>query len=82
MAAFQEKLDELAKKVDDKKRIDDATDVDRANREVKEEAGKAEVNIDLLHEKLIHLESVARRTEHESANKLNLILKRFNVHKK
>lgn len=82
MAAFQEKLDELAKKVDDKKRIDDATDVDRAKREVKEEAGKAEVNLDLLHEKLIHLESVARRTNHESANKLNLILKRFNVHKK
>ena len=82
MKAFQEKLDTLTKKVEDKKRIDDASDVDKAKRVVKEEAGRAEVNVDILHEKLLHLESVARRTGHESVVKLNLILKRFHVHKK
>ena len=75
MTAFQEKLDVLAKKVEDKKRIDDASDVDKAKREVKEETGRAEVNVDLLHERLLHPESVARRTGHESADKLNLVQK-------
>ena len=60
MTAFQEKLDALAKKVENKKPIDDASDVDKAKKEVKEEAGQAEVNVDLLREKLLHLESVAR----------------------
>ena len=82
MTAFQEKLDALAKKVEDKKWINDASDVDKAEREVKEEARRAEVNVDLLQEKLQHLESVARRIGHESADKLNLILKHFHVHKK
>ena len=82
MTSIQEKLDELEKKVEEKKRSDDASDFDRAKREVKEEAGKAEVNVDLLHEKLIHLESVARKTSHESKEKLELILRRFHVHKK
>ena len=59
MKAFQEKLDTLTKKVEDKKHINDASDVDKAKREVKEEAGPEEVNVDLLHEKLLHLESVA-----------------------
>ena len=81
MKAFQEKLDTLTKKVEDKKHIDDAWDVDKAKREVKEEGGRAEVNVDILHEKLLHLESVARQIGHESVDKLNLILKRFHVHK-
>ena len=63
MTAFQEKLDTLAKKVEDKKRNNDASDVDKAKREVKEEPRWAEVNIDLLHAKLLHLESVAQQTE-------------------
>ena len=63
------------KKVEDKKRIDDASDVDKAKTEMKKEAGLAEVNVNLLHEKLLHLESVTRRTGHESSDKVNLILK-------
>ena len=82
MKAFQEKHDTLTKKVEDKKHIDDASDVDKAKREVKEEARWAEVNVDILHKKLLHLESVSRQTGHESVDKLNLILKRFHVHKK
>ena len=82
MASIQRKMSELERKMEEKKRLDDTTDFDRAKRELKEEAGKSEVNVDLLHEKLIHLESVARRTNHEMKDKLELILKRFNVHKR
>ena len=68
--------------MNEKKRSDDVSEYEKAKREVKEEAGKAEVNIDMLHEKLIYLESVARKTNHENKDKLDMVLKRFYVHKK
>lgn len=82
MKTIQNKIDALEKKLKEKKETDDANDYDRAKREVKEEAGKSEVNVDNLHEKLIHLESVARKINHESKEKITLVLKRFHIHKR
>ena len=52
-------------------------DFEKAKREVKEEVVKTEVNMDTLYEKLLHLESVARKNNHESKEKLSLILRCF-----
>ena len=45
------------------------------------EAQKAEVNVDVLHEKLVTLENVARRTNNPSKEKMTMILSRFHAHK-
>jgi hypothetical protein len=39
------------------------------------------VAIDILHEKLIVLENVARKRNHELKDKITLILSRFHIHK-
>ena len=82
MKAIQDKIEDLEKKLKEKKDADDINDFEKAKREVKEEAGKTEVNVDTLHEKLLHFESVARKNNHESKEKLSLILRRFHIHKR
>jgi hypothetical protein len=50
---------------------------ERTKRAVKEEASKTKVDIDILHEKLIVLENVARKRNHELKDKITLILSRI-----
>lgn len=82
MKTLQEKLEGLEKQMKQKKEQDDTSDYEKAKREVKEEASKTEVNVDLIHEKLMHLAGVARKTNHEHKDKLSMILRRFHVHKR
>lgn len=51
MKTLQEKLEGLEKQMKQKKEQDDTSDYEKAKREVKEEASKTEVNVDLIHEK-------------------------------
>ena len=48
---------------------------------VKDEASKGQVVIDSLHEKLIILDNIARKQNHDLKDKINLILSRFHIHK-
>ena len=50
-------------------------------KEVKEEAIKREVNVDLLHEKLGTLENLSRKTNQADKEKMSMILRRFHAHK-
>ena len=52
-----------------------------AKKEVKEEAIKREVNVDLLHEKLGTLENLSRKTNQADKEKMSMILRRFHAHK-
>ena len=58
-----EKICMLEKELQEKRAVDEASEYERAKREVREEAQKPEVNVDILHEKLVSLENVARRTD-------------------
>ena len=48
---------------------------------MKEEAAKKEVNVDLIHEKLVTLETIARKSSHGDQDKISMILRRFHAHK-
>ena len=71
----------LEKELQEKRAVDEASEYERAKREVREEAQKPEVNVDILHEKLVSLENVARRTGHPNKEKLAMTLGRFHAHK-
>ena len=60
---------------------DGLSEYERAKREVKEEAQKAQVNIDILHEKLVRLEALAKKVDVAEKGTISLILGRFHVHK-
>ncbi|XP_052068822.1 uncharacterized protein LOC127734066 isoform X2 [Mytilus californianus] len=82
MKALEDKIDKLEKKLEEKKTADDESDLARAKRDVKEEASKGpKVDIDVLHERLVILESLARKQNSDIKDKINLILNRFNSHK-
>jgi hypothetical protein len=61
--------------------IDEISELERTKRAVKEEASKTKVDIDILHEKLIVFENLARKWNHELKDKITLILSRFHIHK-
>ncbi|MES9884566.1 MAG: zinc finger CCHC domain-containing protein [Sedimenticola sp.] len=75
------KIEQLEKQLTDKQVGDSHSEYERQKRETKEEAGKVEVNIDILHSKLILLESLARNANHPDKEKLSMLLSRFHVHK-
>jgi len=81
MKALEDKIQELEGRLDKKKAEDEISDFERAKRDVKEEAAKAKVDIDSLHEKLILLDSLARKQNHDLKDKISLILSRFHIHK-
>jgi hypothetical protein len=60
-----EKIQELEEKLDKKKEDDEISEFERTKRAVKEEASKSKVDIDILHEKLIVFENLARKRNHE-----------------
>lgn len=58
------------------------TEFDRVKREAKEEAAKADkVNIDVLNQKLVLLDSIASKIGHESKKEITMILSRFHANK-
>lgn len=57
------------------------SEFERAKRDVKDEAAKSQVDIDRLHEKLLILDNLSRKNNHELKDKINLILSRFHIHK-
>ena len=80
MKSQSEKLESLEKQLK-KKTADDETEYEHARRDVKEEAQKKQLNVDLLHEKLVMLENVAKKVNHRNKKKLNMILNRFHANK-
>ena len=79
---MEEKIDELERKLEQKKSEDEVSELQKAKRDVKEEAAKgAKVNIDILHEKLIAPEHLTRKNNSEMKDKIALVLSRFHVHK-
>ena len=50
MKALAEKIQSVEKQLKDKKESDDKSEYERAKKDVKEEATKREVNVDLIHE--------------------------------
>ena len=82
MKALEEKINELEKKLEGKKTADAESDFARAKRDIKEEAAKGrQVDIDVLHERLVLLESIARKQNNDMKDKITLILNRFHSHK-
>lgn len=81
MQGLAEKVERLEKELQEKKSSDEVSEFERAKRDVREEAQKAEVNVDVLHEKLVTLENVARRTNNPSKEKMTMVLSRFHAHK-
>ena len=81
MEALVEKITGLERELREKKVTDEKTEYEKANQEVKEEATKKEVNVDLLHEKLVTLENMATKTNQADKERFSMILKRFHKHK-
>ena len=69
MKALAEKIQSLEKQLKDKKGSDDKSEYERAKKDVKEEATKREVNVDLIHEKLVTLETIARKSSNADQEK-------------
>ena len=76
-----EKIQELEEKLDKKKEDDEISEFERTKRAVEEEVSKTKVDIDILHEKLVVLENLATKRNHELKDKITLILSRFHIHK-
>ncbi|XP_071148243.1 uncharacterized protein [Mytilus edulis] len=81
MKTLEEKIAELEKKLEKKQAEDELSEFERAKRDVKDEAAKGKVDIDVLHERLILLDNLARKQNHDLKDKINLILSRFHIHK-
>lgn len=81
MKTLVDKIEGLEKQLKEKKETDEKSEYERAKREVKEEAAKKEVNTDLLHEKLVTLENLTRKTNHVDQEKTSMTLRRFHAHK-
>ena len=80
MKALVEKVEKLERELKEKKASDDMSEFEKAKRDVREEAQKSEVNVDVLHEKLVTLENIARRTNNPNKENMTMILSRFHVH--
>ena len=82
MRSLEDKIKQLEERLEEKKTADDELDMTRAKRDVKEEASKGQkVDIDVLHERLVILESIARKQNSDFKDKISLILSRFHSHK-
>ena len=69
MEALVEKITGLDKELRENRETDQQSEYDKAKKEVKEEATKKEVNVDLLHEKLVTLEILSRKTNQADKRK-------------
>ena len=81
MEALAKKITGLEKELREKRETDQQSEYDKAKKEVKEEATKTEVNVDLLHEKLVTLENLSRKTNQADKEKMSMILRRFHAYK-
>ena len=80
MEALVEKITGLEKELRENRETDQQSGYDKAKKEVKEEATKKEVNVDLLHENLVTLEILSRKTNQADKEKMSMILRRFHAH--
>ena len=72
----------MENQLEQQKNKDELSEVERARREVKEEATKGiKADMEVLHGKLLHLEHVARKGDHKDKDKFTLVLSRFVAHK-
>ncbi|CAC5370045.1 unnamed protein product [Mytilus coruscus] len=78
---LEDKIADLEKRLEKKQADDELSEFERAKRDVKDEAAKGKVDIDVLHERLILLDNLARKQNHDLKDKINLILSRFHIHK-
>ena len=81
MKSPSEKLERLEKQLKETKIADDESEYECARRDVKEEAQKKEINVDLLHEKQVTLKKVGKKVNHQNKEKLNIVLNRFHANK-
>ncbi|CAC5395698.1 unnamed protein product [Mytilus coruscus] len=81
MKTLEDKIADLEKKLEKKQADHELSVFERAKRDVKDEAAKGKVDIDVLHERLILLDNLARKQNHDLKDKINLILSRFHIHK-
>ncbi|CAC5394780.1 unnamed protein product [Mytilus coruscus] len=81
MKTLEDKIADLEKKLEKKQADDELSEFERAKRDVKDEAAKGKVDIDVLHERLILLYNLARKQNHDLKDKINLILSKFHIHK-
>lgn len=82
MKSLEEKVETLSKQLDEKKKADELTEFERMRREAKDEAAKGvAVNVDILHQKLILLESLAAKVEISKKSEISMILARFQANK-
>lgn len=75
------KIERLEKRLDEKSKKDEDTEFERLRREAKEEASKWEENVDTVHEKLLLLDNVARKTNHTMKEKISMAVTRFLYYK-
>lgn len=74
MKPLQEKINELEKKLEEKKTADAESDFTRVKIDVKEEAAKGQkVDIDVLHERLVLLESIARKQNNPMKDRFHYV---------
>lgn len=81
MKFLKEMIENLEKKLEEKSSKDNLSEMERAKRDVKDEATKGDkVDIYLLHEKLIVLENISRQIN-KGHEKMSLIISRSHTHK-
>ncbi len=79
---LEQKVEILSKQLTEKKKADETSEFERVKREAKDEAVKGVgVNVDILHQKLILLESLAGKMELEKKSEITMILSRFQANK-
>ena len=81
MKALVENIEGLEKQLKEKKESEEKSEFKKAKRQVKEKAAKKEVNVDLIQEKLVTLETIARKSSFGDQDKISMILRRFHADK-
>ncbi|CAC5391413.1 unnamed protein product [Mytilus coruscus] len=69
MKTLEDKIADLEKKLEKKQADDELSEFERAKRDVKDEAAKGKLDIDVLNERLILLDNLARKQNHDLKEK-------------
>lgn len=79
---MEEKVKALSKQLEEKKKEDELSDLKRIKREARDEAAKGVLaNLDVLHQKLVLLESTASKINHKSKSEIAMVLACFQANK-
>lgn len=76
---LKEKVESMCRLLEDREKRRHRDEVQEAEREAKEEAMKppAQLQPDVLHQRLVRLDEAARRAAHPGVEKYNIVLQRF-----